>query len=293
MKVVRRDRYDVLARGRRVAHRTAGGARSTRRQASTTRSRRRSATTRSEVTWRVGGRRRARTRASPPFSEPVDSLHSWPASTPSPTTRSGTTTPSACRGDPRPTGLDPGGRRRGDRPDRARRQRPERARSRPLRRAHGARRRDRAAATSPGSRRSSRTTPTSPACPRCTARTRSLPCRRSATATSPGCSSPPASSRWARPRLSEYGFNASAEHPRLGPSGRPGRPTTPRAPRPPGRRHWSPPAPSRSPTPTTGAARSASRRRSTGSSGSSPRGADWPRTGCCGRCRSGSWPTGW
>ena len=85
-------------------------------------------------------------------------------------------------------------------------------------------------------------------------------------------------------RLSEYGFSASAEHPRLGPVRSP----------------WSTehtagassrPVPFRSPMPTTAAARSASRPRSTGWSGSNRLAAGWPRTGLCGRCRSGWWPT--
>ena len=38
-----------------------------------------------------------------------------------------------------------------------------------------------------------------------------------ATATSPGCTSPPAWCRWARPSSREFGFSAVAEHPRLGP----------------------------------------------------------------------------
>ena len=37
------------------------------------------------------------------------------------------------------------------------------------------------------------------------------------TASSPGCIWPPGRYRWARRRLSEFGFSAAAEHPRLGP----------------------------------------------------------------------------
>jgi amidase len=78
-------------------------------------------------------------------------------------------------------------------------------------------------------------------------------------------------------QLSEFGFSASAEHPRLGPVRSPWSlertAGAPRAPPP-----WSPRAPSRSPTPTTAAARSGSPPRSTGWSASSPPAAGSPRT---------------
>ena len=158
---------------------------------------------------------------------------------------------------------------------------PERRRRRVLRPRPGRGAPTRAAGSSPASRRTSRTTPTSPACPRCRAPTPSRRRPPRATATSPGCSWRPVSSRSARPSSPS---TASAPRPSTRASdrsARPGRPSTPRAPRRPAPPRSSPPVPSHWRTPTTAAARSASRPRSTGSSGSSPPGVAWPRTGCC------------
>lgn len=94
-------------------------------------------------------------------------------------------------------------------------------------------------------------------------------------------------------QMSEFGFSAVAEHPRLGAVRNPGTPTTP-----PVRRRRDPArssrrASSRSRMPTTAEVRFGFRRRATGWSDSSPRAAGCPLTRTCARCRSASWPMEW
>ena len=67
------------------------------------------------------------------------------------------------------------------------------------------------------SRHSSRTTSTSRASRRCGGPTRGRPGCRRRRASSPGCTWPPGLTSLGKTQMSEFGFSASAEHPRLGP----------------------------------------------------------------------------
>ncbi len=77
------------------------------------------------------------------------------------------------------------------------------------------------AATSTVSRRSSRTTSTSRACRPCRAPTRGTRGRCPPTARSRGCSWPPGLIPLGKTQMSEFGFSASAEHPRIGAGAQP------------------------------------------------------------------------
>ena len=156
---------------------------------------------------------------------------------------------------------------------------------------HAPRRGIRTRATSPECRRSSRTTSTSPGCPRSRALGPGWRSRQSWTATWPGCCSTPVWWRSGRPSSRSSGSTPVRSSRTTSRCATRGTPITPRAPRRPARlRSWRP-ASYPSLTPTTAAARSGSRPRAVGWSGSSRPGAGRRTRSGRATCRCGSCPT--